>query len=259
MIWAIMAHPSILLQGLPFSFTFISILLAHEMGHFLACRHYGIRCTPPFFVPFPISYAGTLGAFIRIKSHFQHKRALFDVGIAGPLAGFVFALPALVIGIAFSKLIPKGSLHGAIAFGEPILFQLVGKMVLGYTPARYDMLAHPIAMAAWFGLLATSLNLFPIWQLDGGHITYALFGRERQKRISIAGAIALMLISFIGWPIPSYFAFACLILILGMRHSFYHPPTMYEAEPLGPGRTFLGAFAFLILIISFTPVPIYIS
>lgn len=256
---AIVAHPLLLLKGVPFSFTLIVILLAHEMGHFLACRYYGIRCTPPFFIPFPISYAGTLGAFIRIKSHFPHKRALFDVGIAGPLAGFAFAVPALIIGIARSELIPKVSVHGAIGFGEPLLFRWVGKLVVGYTPATQDMAAHPIAMAAWFGLLATSLNLFPIWQLDGGHITYALLGRERQKKISITAAIALMLVSFAGWPIPSYLAFAVLLLFLGMRFRFYHPPTLFEDEGIGTTRVILGIVALSILVLCFTPIPVSLS
>lgn len=261
MMLAVLNHPWILLQGLPFSFTLIAILLAHEMGHFLACRHYGIRCTPPFFIPFPISYAGTLGAFIRIRSHFQHRRALFDVGIAGPLAGFAFAIPALFIGVAYSRLIPKGMFHaqGVLEFGEPLIFKLAGNWMLGYVSARQDMMAHPVAMAAWFGLLATSLNLLPIWQLDGGHIAYALLGRERQKQISIAAAVALMMISFVGWPIPSYLVFACLILFFGMRHRFYHPPMLDECIELGSGRKVMGAVAFAILIICFTPVPVSIS
>ncbi len=252
-------HPTLLLRGLPFSFTLIMILLAHEMGHFLACRHYGIRCTPPYFIPFPMSFAGTLGAFIRIKSHFQHRKALFDVGIAGPLAGFVFALPALVIGIAASQLIPKGSIHGGMGFGEPLLFRWVGKIVLGYAPERQDMIAHPIAMAAWFGLLVTSLNLLPIWQLDGGHISYAVLGRERQKKMSIAAAVGLMLISLAGWPIPSYLVFACLVLFLGWRNHFYHPPTLFEDEKIGSAREFMAILALWILIVCFTPVPIYLD
>jgi membrane-associated protease RseP (regulator of RpoE activity) len=254
---AIAFHPTLLLRGLPFSFTLIMILLAHEMGHFLTCRYYGIRCTPPFFIPFPMSFAGTLGAFIRIKSHFQHRRALFDVGIAGPLAGFVFALPALVIGIAASQLIPKGSIHGGMGFGEPLLFRWVGRIVLGYAPERQDMIAHPIAMAAWFGLLVTSLNLLPIWQLDGGHISYAVLGRERQKKVSIASAVGLMLVSLAGWPIPSYLVFACLVLFLGWRYRFYHPPTLCEGEKIGIAREVLAIVALWILIVSFTPVPIY--
>jgi membrane-associated protease RseP (regulator of RpoE activity) len=258
---AVAAHPTLLLQGISFSFTLMAILLAHEMGHYLACRHYGIRCTPPFFIPFPISFfVGTLGAFIRIKSNFQHKRALFDVGIAGPLAGFAFVVPALVIGINRSTLVLKGSTHGDIFFGEPLLFRWLGAVLLGYSPETHDMFAHPIAMAAWFGLLVTSLNLFPIWQLDGGHISYALFGRERQKKVSLAAAVALVLISFAGWPFPAlmYTLFATLLILLSMRSRFYHPPTACDDEQIGPGRVALGIFIFLILVVSFTPVPIYV-
>jgi membrane-associated protease RseP (regulator of RpoE activity) len=259
MIFVAIARPSILLYGLPFSFTFIMILLAHELGHFFACRYYGIRCTPPYFLPFPISIAGTLGAFIRIKSPFQNKRALFDVGVAGPLAGFAFVVPALFIGISHSQLIPKGSVQGGYSFGEPIIFRLVGKMVLDYSPERQDMFAHPIAMAAWFGLLATSLNLFPIWQLDGGHIAYAILGRDLQKRVSIVGAIGLIAVSFAGWPIPSYLVFGGLLLIFGLRNKFFHPATLCDAEEIGPRRIIIGMLALLILVLCFTAVPISIT
>jgi membrane-associated protease RseP (regulator of RpoE activity) len=253
------AQPTVLLYGLPFSFTFLTILLAHEMGHFLACKYYGIRCTPPFFIPVPVSIAGTLGAFIKIKSPFQHKRALFDVGVAGPLAGFVFILPALAIGVAYSRIIPKGSLQNGLNFGEPLLFRWMSKMILGYSPAVEDMIAHPIAMAAWFGLLATCLNLFPIWQLDGGHMAYAVLGRRFQKKLSIVGAIALVLISFVGWPFPAYLVFGMLLLILGSRFRFYHPPTLYDEETVGTGRVLVCILALLILIVSFTPVPFSVS
>ena len=252
-------HPSILLHGLPFSLTFLIILLAHELGHFFACRYYGIRCTPPYFIPVPISIAGTLGAFIRIKSHFQHKRALFDVGVAGPLAGFIFVVPALFIGIAHSRLIAKGAVPGGISFGEPLIFRWVGKLVLGYSPASQDMLAHPMAMAAWFGLLATCLNLLPIWQLDGGHIAYALLGKEAQRKVSIVTTAVLILASFIGWPIPSYLVFGLLLLGFGIRFGFYHPPTLFEHEGVGRGRTVLGIIALIILLVSFTPVPITVT
>jgi len=252
-------HPSVLLLGLPFSITLLGILLAHELGHFFACKYYGINCTPPFFIPLPVSIAGTLGAFIRIKSPFQHKRALFDVGVAGPLAGFALTLPALFVGIGLSKLIPKVHLQGAVSFGEPLLFRWIGKLVLGYSPATQDMLAHPIAMAAWFGLLATCLNLFPIWQLDGGHIAYALFGRKLQRIVSMLGVTALILVSFLGWPIPSYLFFALVLLGVGIRFRFYHPPTVFDDEALGRERVVVGIIALLILAISFTPVPISIS
>ena len=253
------AHPRILIYGLPFSFTFLSILLAHEFGHFFACRYYGIRCTPPYFIPFPITIAGTLGAFIRIKSPFQNKRALFDVGIAGPLAGFAFVLPSLMVGIANSRLVPRGAFHGGIYFGEPLLFRWLGKLLLGYSPQSQDMMAHPIAMAAWFGLLATCINLLPIWQLDGGHIAYAIFGREIQKKLSVVGVIALIAVSFVGWPLPSYLAFGLLLLILGLRYRFFHPPTLYDADGVGPIRLALALLAVLILVVSFTPVPVSLS
>ncbi len=254
-----LANPGILLYGLPFSFTFIVILLAHELGHFFACRYYRIRCTPPYFLPLPMTFAGTLGAFIRIKSPFANKRALFDVGVAGPLAGFAFVLPALFVGISHSQLIPKGSMSGGYSFGEPLLFRLVGRIVLGYAPDRQDMIAHPIAMAAWFGLLATALNLLPIWQLDGGHVAYAMFGRKHQRLLSVAGTVALIAVSFVGWPIPSYLVFGVLLLVFGLRMNFFHPSTLADEEELGPGRVFVGVLALIILILSFTPVPVSIS
>lgn len=255
---ATLLKPGLILQGLPFSIPLIIILLAHEMGHFLACRHHGVRCTPPYFIPAPISIAGTLGAFIKIKSHFHNRRVLFDIGVAGPLAGFVFVIPALWIGISFSRLIPKGSIAGGLSFGEPLVFRLFGRLALGYIPAVHDMVAHPIAMAAWFGLLATSLNLLPIWQLDGGHIAYAVFGRDLQKKISVTAAAALTAVSFLGWPTPSYLLFALLLVVLGMRARFYHPATLMDEEKLGPGRVFLALVAGLILILSFIVVPISI-
>ncbi len=259
LIRAILMRPSNLLLGLPFSLTLLAILLAHELGHYFACRYYGISCTPPFFIPLPVSIAGTLGAFIRIKSPFQHRRALFDVGVAGPLAGFVLALPALFVGIGLSQLIPRTHIAGAVTFGEPLLFRWIGKLVLGYSPATQDMLAHPIAMAAWFGLLATCLNLFPIWQLDGGHIAYAILGQKLQRKVSVAGAVTLILISFLGWPIPSYLVFGLILLLMGLRFRFYHPPTLLDDEPLGRERVVIGIVALLILVVCFTPVPISIS
>jgi len=258
---ALTARPGLILLGLPFSIPWVSILLAHELGHFLACRYYGMRCTPPYFLPVPISLGGTLGAFIKIKSQFRHRRALFDIGIAGPLAGFLFVLPTLFIGIQRSHLIPKMRVFpGQLSFGEPLIFRLLGKIILGYDPARQDMIAHPFAMAAWFGLLATCLNLLPIWQLDGGHIAYAMFGRTAQRKISIVTISALILVSFLGWP-PSItlLVFSSMLLIIGLRTRFFHPPALDEYEMLGPGRFLLGLIAFLILVLSFTRVPVTIT
>ena len=252
--------PGKLLYGLPFSVPLIGILLAHELGHFFACRYYGMNCTPPYFLPAPFTIVGTLGAFIKIKAHFPHKRALFDIGIAGPLAGFIFAVPCLWIGISYSKLIPKGALgQGALIFGEPLIFRFFGALAIGYSPEKQDMMAHPVAMAAWVGILVTSLNLLPIWQLDGGHICYAILGRSRQKNISIITVIFLILISFLGWPTPTYLLFGLLLLIIGIRLRFYHPPTLMDHEKLGPERLWIGVLSLLILVACFTPIPISIS
>ena len=252
--------PSLLLRGLFFSLPLIVILLAHEMGHFLACRYYGMRCTPPYFIPLPIPLTGTLGAFIKIKSRFLNRKALFDIGIAGPLAGFFFVLPTLCVGIKLSNLIPKGLAGSSgLSFGEPIIFRFLGKLILGYSSAHQDMFPHPIAMAAWVGLLATSLNLLPIWQLDGGHIAYAMIGRSRHKTLSIVALLALIFVSLSGWPVPSYALFSILLLIVGIRSRFYHPPVVLEEEHLGFGRVILGLIAYLILIISFTPAPVTLN
>jgi membrane-associated protease RseP (regulator of RpoE activity) len=255
----LIVKPVLFLFGISFSFPLISILLAHEFGHFFACMYYGMRCTPPYFIPMPLPLTGTLGAFIKIKSGFRNKKALFDVGIAGPIAGFIFSIPVLWIGISRSRLVPKvPSSHHALSFGEPLLFRIIGMLALGYNPQKQDMLAHPMAMAGWVGLLATSLNLLPIWQLDGGHISYAMFGKTWHKRISVIMVSVLMVLSLWGWPTPSYLLFGLLLLIVGLRMKFYHPAPLMEVEPLGLGRIVLGILALLILILSFTPVPISI-
>ena len=216
-----------------------------------------MNCTPPYFIPMPFPLTGTMGAFIRIRSPFINKRALFDIGIAGPLAGFAILVPFLCIGIGLSEVIPRGIFPpGNLAFGEPLLFRILAKFILGYSPETQDMIAHPVANAAWVGLLVTSLNLLPVWQLDGGHIAYAMFGRSRQRHLSIAGIMFLIFLTLWGWKTPSYLVFAVVLLIFGWRTGFYHPRTLYEEEPLGKGRMSVGYLALLILILSFIPVPI---
>jgi membrane-associated protease RseP (regulator of RpoE activity) len=255
---AILHEPRLLVHGLSFSVSLLSILLAHELGHFFACRFYGMRCTPPFFLPIPIS-AGTLGAFIKIKSPFPNRRALFDVGVAGPLAGFFILVPILWIGIKFSTLLPKGALPtGGMYLGEPLIFRFLGRILLGYSPSHQEIMAHPMAMAAWVGLLATSLNLMPIWQLDGGHIAYAIWGRGPHKKISIVGISTLMVLGLLGWPVPSYFVLGSLLLIIGIRLRLYHPPPQFEEDSIGNGRLLLGLLSIIILIACFIPIPVTI-
>jgi len=247
----------ILTACLSFSFPLMAILSAHELGHYLACRHYGMKCTPPYFIPAPLPLTGTLGAFIKIKSPFRMKKALFDIGISGPLAGFLFSLPVLWIGISISRLTPKlPSQFGGLVFGEPMIFRLIGIAAVGYSPEKQDMIAHPMAMAGWLGLLVTSLNLLPIWQLDGGHIAYAVFGAGWHKKLSIAAIAALIIVSFTGWPTPSYLLFGLILLFICWRMRFYHPPPLIDEGPLGQGRTALAFIALLILVLSFTPIPI---
>src|SRR6202790_5462829 len=169
-------RPLVLLQGLSFSVTLLSILLAHELGHYLACLYYGIDASLPYFLPFP-SPIGTLGAFIRIRSPIYTRRALFDVGIAGPLAGFALLLPAMAIGLANSKVIPGIAERGDLIFGVPAIQRLLEWLIFPGAAAA-DISLHPVARAAWVGTLATALNLLPIGQLDGGHILYAFTDRK---------------------------------------------------------------------------------
>lgn len=242
----LLAHPSDFVKGLPFSITLLLILLAHEMGHFGACQYYRVNATLPFFLPAP-TLIGTFGAFIRIRSPIYTKRALFDIGIAGPLAGFVVLLPALGIGLAYSKIIPGIAERGELIFGVPLLQQAIQSAVFPGIPPS-DIALHPIARAAWVGILATALNLLPIGQLDGGHILYSFVGRRHRvlSGLFIAALVPIGLIYSYSWLV-----WAVILLILGMRH-----PSIQDASDLGAGRRKLGALALAIFLLSFTLAPV---
>ena len=226
----------------------LAILLAHEMGHYFACRRYGLSATLPFFIPAP-TLIGTLGAFIKIRSPIDRKKVLFDIGIAGPLSGFVFAVPALAVGLALSKVVPALPREESIVFGEPLLLKLAGALLVEYPGPGYDLVLHPVAFAGWVGILVTALNLFPLGQLDGGHIAYAVLGR----RVRVLAAVILVLflvlavLFWAGWLIWFF-----LLLILGVRH----PRVLDEEAPLGPGRTALLVATVFIFILSFIPAPV---
>jgi len=238
-------NPAFLLQGLGFSLTLLAILLAHEFGHYLACVHYRVDASLPYFLPAP-TFTGTLGAFIRIRAPIYTKRVLFDVGVAGPLAGFVVLLPALAIGLAFSKIIPGIGTHGAVRFGTPALLWLMERAVFpGVSTA--DIYLHPVARAAWIGILATALNLLPIGQLDGGHILYSMAG-GRHKLLSRLFTVLLLPMSFF-WP--GWLVWAVLLLLFGMRH-----PSIYDPAELSPGRKKLAWLSLAIFLLCFTLVPI---
>ncbi|MFZ0634529.1 MAG: site-2 protease family protein [Candidatus Acidiferrales bacterium] len=242
-------HPELLKLGIPFSFTLLTILMAHELGHYFACRIHGIDVSLPYFVPAPTLF-GTFGAFIRIRSPIPNRRALFDVGLSGPVAGFVFAVPALIFAIANSKIVPAAALDpDALHFGNPPLVRLLILLFHPHTNPGF-LLLHPVGRAAWVGLFVTALNLLPAWQLDGGHILYSLASAEH-RRISLAvGAVILMLGHF-DWP--GWYLWGGLIVILSWF--FRHPPLINRWEPLDANRRFWAVIALVIFLLSFTPWP----
>jgi membrane-associated protease RseP (regulator of RpoE activity) len=238
--------PALFLSGLPFSLTLLTILMAHEMGHYLACVWYGVDATPPFFLPSPMPVTGTFGAFIRIRSHIPGKRILFDIGAAGPLAGFVFLVPALFIGLAFSRVLPGINNQGTLQLGVPVLQWLAQKLVFPGTPAS-DIYLHPVARAAWVGMFATAINLLPAGQLDGGHIVYALLGRVH-KWITWAFLAALLPMGLLwnGW-----WLWAVLLFFFARKH-----PPVYDHAEIGTGRIQLGIVALVVFLLCFSWAPI---
>lgn len=240
------ARPRLLLDGLAFSATLMTVLLAHELGHYFACRYYGIDASLPYFLPFPLSPIGTLGAFIRIRSPIYTRQALFDVGIAGPLAGFATLLPFLAIGIALSKKSLGIADQGDLIFGVPAIQRIFEWIIFPHVrPA--DVLLHPIARAAWVGILATTLNLIPIGQLDGGHILYAFVGR-RHKLLSRIFVVALLPM---GYYSHSWWVWAALLFIFALRH-----PVIFDITPLDRNRVVLGLAAFAIFLLTFMLAPL---
>jgi membrane-associated protease RseP (regulator of RpoE activity) len=228
----------------------MSILVAHEMGHYIACRYYRVDATLPFFIPFPfpiISLVGTLGAFIRIRGPIPHRRALFDIGIAGPLAGFVVALPVIWLSLREARvapLVPAGGYY----LGNPLLFQWTTQWFLGEIPQGSTIVIGSLGLAAWFGLFVTALNLMPVGQLDGGHVVYALFGHWAGLISRYAWWLCVGLIYFS----PSWILWAVLIRILGRQH----PPTMDDSAPVGRGRALVGAVGLAVFVVCFVPSPI---
>ncbi len=238
-------------SGVWYSAAIISILFAHEMGHYLMCRKYGIRATLPFFIPFVpfINPFGTMGAVIRMESPIPSRRALFDVAVAGPLAGLVVTIPCIYYGIQLSEIVdmtlPQSP--GAITLGESFLYQQISKLAIGVLPENYDVMLHPLAFAGWAGLFVTALNLLPIGQLDGGHVVYAMIGK-RHKFVAFAALAAFALIclfKYRGWT---------LLLLLILWFGYRHPPTIDET-PIDGTRIVIGIITLIIFIISFTPEP----
>ena len=247
----IVRSPSILLTGLPFSLAIMTILLGHEMGHYLTCRYYGIDASLPYFIPFP-TLVGTMGAFIRIRSPFHNRASLFEVGIAGPIVGFLLAIPTLFIALAKSGYVAPSPSGTGLELGEPLIFKAV-EWIMGKTPpAGMEINLHPIGIAAWFGFFATALNLLPVGQLDGGHVSYALF-RGNHKRISQALLFTLIPVGLFYWQ--GWLLWAIVLLIIGLRH----PVTLDDSLPLSKRHVWLGWFALTMFVLCFTPMPFYLN
>jgi membrane-associated protease RseP (regulator of RpoE activity) len=258
-------EPRILLLAGLYAAVLLIILAGHEIGHYLTCRHYGIDASLPYFIPGP-NLLGTFGAFIRIRSPVDSKRQWFDIGAAGPLAGFLLTLPALFIGLAYSKVVPLAAAEGALNLGEPLLFKLGSALVLKHVPAGSDIMLHPVAFAGWAGLLVTAINLLPLGQLDGGHVAYALFGRRKRYVSSavIGGFIALGVFLSYYWLFWGLLGLLFVLVVrlkrperlYRMASRLRHPQTFDEAIPLDRGRRCVGALIILIFILSFMPAPI---
>lgn len=245
---------SYLLAGLPFSLTLLTILMAHEMGHYLTARYYGVDVSLPYFLPAP-TLIGTFGAFIRIRSGIYSKRALFDIGIGGPLAGFVTLMAPLIVGLLLSRAVPGLGARGDVILGSPAIMRLLEWLIFPGIPAR-DISLHPMAWAAWAGLLATALNLLPVGQLDGGHILYAFAGERTRvlSRVFVGALASLAVYQLIATHYTdgyTWLVWSAMLLLFGMRH-----PAIYDPTPLGRARTWLAIGALVIFVLSFTVSPV---
>ena len=249
-----MPFASLLVRGLWYSGTILAILGCHELGHYFACRYYDVDASLPFFIPVPFLLTGTMGAFIRIREQIPSKRMLFDIGIAGPIAGFVVAVPALFIGLAMSHVAPlPADQSGMLELGEPLLFKFASWLIWGTQPAGFSLNMHPMAFAAWFGMLATALNLFPIGQLDGGHVSYSVLGPRWSTYVTftmVAVALGLSVFAY-SWVVWTGML-VMMLFLFGPRH----PRVFDEDLPLGRGRLLLAVLAVVMFVLCFTPAPI---
>ena len=251
-----LAHPKVIADGATFSASLLAILFSHEMGHYLACRYYKVDATLPYFIPAPpVFIAGTFGAFIKIRSAIPSRRALFDIGLAGPLAGFVVAVPISIIGVLTvgSPLPPEQNM---MYLNDPLLFRLIAR--LGGVPLDRYSTASPYYMAAWLGLLVTSLNLMPVGQLDGGHGTFALFGGRAHRVIGRLAFVSMSVLALLGFwwhGSPSGFLYAVLLgVVLRLPH-----PQPSVMEPLGTKRIIVAIVTLLVFALCFWPFPITIT
>jgi len=251
-----LTNSAVLMPGLKFSISLMAVLTAHEFGHYLFCRHYGVNATLPFFIPQPPGLLpGTFGAFIKMKSPVPSRRALFDIGLAGPLAGFAVVIPVALAGVLTLQPAQVTEGGGGITFNDPLLFRLIAFAL------KIDLatsVVNPFYLAAWVGLLVTALNLMPVGQLDGGHATFSVFGQRAHWWIGRVAFVTMALISFLGWRwhgSPSGFVYVALLAVmLRVRH-----PPPENMEPLGTARTVIGIVTLIVFGLCFLPFPITID
>jgi membrane-associated protease RseP (regulator of RpoE activity) len=249
-----MPFAALLVRGIWYSGTILAILGCHELGHYFACRYYDVDASLPFFIPVPFLLTGTMGAFIRIREPIPQKRMLFDIGIAGPIAGFLVAVPALFIGVGMSHLVPlPADQSNMLELGEPLLFKLASWLLWGTQPHGYSLNMHPMAFAAWFGLLATALNLFPMGQLDGGHISYAVLGSRFSTYLTFLTVAVTM---GLAWFASSWIVWTTLTIAMLVAFGPKHPRVFDEDVPLDRMRLLLALFAVAMFALCFTPAPI---
>jgi len=255
-----LVHPEELTRGFPFSFALIFILLSHEFGHYISSRIHRIDATLPYFIPAP-TFIGTFGAFIKMRSPVLDRKALLDVGAAGPITGFIVALPFLIIGLMLSEVKTMATApEGGLFIGSSLLLSFLTRIIFGNLPDTQQIFLHPVAFAGWIGLLVTSLNLLPVGQLDGGHIAYAVFG-EKQEKISRFTFVALIALGSYKWigqlfnlQIPGWegwIIWALLLQFMGLKH----PRPINHWIELDRKRKVIGWIALAIFVITFTPVP----
>lgn len=247
----IITEPARIIEGLPFSGTLMTILLCHELSHYMASKRHHTKATLPYFIPAP-SFIGTFGAFIKMKSPIITRKALIDIGASGPIAGFIVSVIASIIGLNMSQVVVLPHGEGVLTLGDSLLFSFLSKVVIGSVTDGQDILLHPVAFAGWIGLFVTSLNLIPIGQLDGGHIAFAIMG-EKHQHISVALIFFLLIFGIFFWE--GWLIWALLMLIIGIKH----PPVLYWEIPMDMRRKLVGIIALFIFIITFIPSPFKFS
>ena len=247
---------TLLIGGWVYAACLMTILVCHEMGHFLQARKYGVYASYPFFLPMPMPPFGTFGAVIAMDSRIRDRKALFDIGISGPLAGLVPTLLCCILGIMFDASLDVAR-PAEFHFGEPLLFKWLAYMKFGAIPEGYEIYLGPVAMAGWVGLLITALNLIPIGQLDGGHVLYALIRRRAHVVASALLYLALgsVIVGFLVAKPSNFSLMALLLVVMGPKH----PPTSDDYVPLGRTRVVLGWLTLAFLLLGFTPNPLEVG